>query len=436
MKYSYRKGFFWLLFYFVLALVPLLIAVAVTRPEYRGFALEVGVGLGFVGLGILGLQFLFSGRISQIAPSFGMDNILQYHREMGILAFLFILAHPVIIILADSDFLRYFDPGENLPRALALIFVTIALIVLTASSIWRLKFGLSYENWRLVHGVLSLGILFVGVSHSWQVAHYLDPLWKRIILVGIFAFYGYLVFHTRLVRPWLSRKKPWKVAKVNPERDNCWTLHLVPVGHKGMDFKCGQFIWITLGPNPFALQQHPFSITSACDQPEITITAKELGDFTATWKDIEPGTKAFLEGPFGSFTPVKGKNLFLVMGGIGITPAMSMLRTMQKQQDQRETILIYANPRWEEVTFREELEEIQQDIDLKVIHVLEEPPEGWEGEEGLVNTELLERNFPEKPGDFAFYICGPKPMQDAAELSLRDLGIDWRLIYSERFKII
>jgi predicted ferric reductase len=126
----------------------------------------------------------------------------------------------------------------------------------------------------------------------------------------------------------------------------------------------------------------------------------------------------------------------MVMGGIGVTPGMSFLRTMRKEKDPRQAILLYANPDWETVTFREELDEISKDINLKLVHVLEEPPKDWQGETGLINIELLKKHLPEKPEEFAYYLCGPKPMQDVAELSLHDLGIDWRLVYSERFEII
>jgi predicted ferric reductase len=436
MKYSYRKGFLWLLIYFLLALLPLLIGVLGRMPEYRGFALELGVALGFIGLGMLGLQFLFSGRIKQIAPTYGMDNILQYHREMGILAFIFILAHPIILIISEPEFLNYFSPAENLPRAFALIFVLVAVIALTVSSLWRLKFGLSYEYWRLLHGFLSLAVVFIGVVHSIQVSYYLNNLWQQFLLAIIFGGFAYLVIHTRIIRPWLSRKKPYIVKEVIAERDDCWTLSLEPAGHKGMRFRCGQFVWITLGETPFSLQQHPFTIASACNERKILLTAKASGDFTSTWKNIQPGTKAFLEGPFGSFTPEPSKNIFMVMGGIGVTPGMSFLRTMQEEKDPRQAILLYANPDWERVTFREELEEISKEINLKLVHILEEPPENWQGETGMIEFETIKKHLPEKPEDFAYYLCGPKPMQDAAELSLRDLGIDWRLIYSERFEII
>lgn len=436
MRYTYRKGFLWIGIYILLSLVPLGIALTGDVPAYRSFWIELGVALGFIGLAMFGLQFLYSGRFRWVAPTYGMDNILQYHKEVGIISVLFVLAHPVTLILTNTEYLSYYDPTVNLPRAIALLFVTPALILIIASSLWRISFGLNYEKWRLLHGFLALSIVFIGVVHSIQVGHYMAPLWKKIALATTMGASMYLVIHTRIIRPWLNRKKPYRIVDVKKEDEESYSITLDAEGHKRMDFISGQFAWITIGPTPFSLQQHPFSVASSSRDKTISFTAKQSGDFTGKWKDFKPGTKAFLEGPFGSFTPEKDSHLFLIMGGIGVTPAMSMLRTMRDNKDRRKALLIYANVKWEEATFHQELEEISREIDLKVVHILEEPPEEWEGEEGLVDQDLLKKYLPEKPNEYMYFICGPGPLMDISEISLRNLGIDWRRIYSERFEIV
>ncbi len=436
MRYNFKNGLFWLILFTLLALLPLGIARIGNVPEFRTFWIELGVALGFVGLALFGLLFLFSGRFVRIAPVFGMDNILNFHREIGILAFFLVLAHPVTLLIAEPEFLSYFDPSVNLPRALALSFVTVALIVILVTSIWRLTFGLSYEHWRLLHGFLALSIVFIGITHSIQVSHYLEPMWKKIAISALMGACMYLLIHTRLVRPWLNREKPYKITEVKEERGESWSLTLEPDGHKGMDLRAAQFAWLTIGPTPFTLQQHPFSLSSSPRGGSLTFTAKEEGDFTSTWKDMEPGTPAWLEGPYGTFTFKGDDDIFLIMGGIGVTPAMSMLRTIRDDKDNRKATLIYANESWEGVTFREELERLSEEIDLKVVHVLEDPPDEWEGETGFIDEELLEKYLPEEPNSRTYYICGPGPMMDIAESSLHNLGVRWNHIYTERFQIV
>jgi predicted ferric reductase len=442
MRYSYRRGFSWLLLFTVLALLPLGLALLGPIPVARSFWIEFGVALGFIALGIFGLMFLFSGRFAWIAPTFGMDNIVHFHRKMGIVAFLFALAHPLTLILADTEFLQYFDPRVNLLRAIALSYVTVALVSIMGTSLWRIAFKLDYERWRLLHGFLALSIVFVGVVHSVQVGHYLEPLWKKVALALLMGACMYLVLHTRLVRPWLNRKKPYRVTKVNDERDECWTLTLKPESGKKMAFRPGQFAWITVNDSPFSLQQHPFSFASSARSQTIRFTAKESGDFTSTFKDIPEGATVYLEGPFGSFTPEPDSHLFLVMGGIGITPGMSMLRTMRDDNDPRKAILLYASKKWEDVTFREELTELSKAIDLQVVHVIEdvpdeeELPEDVDGEGGRIDEKMLAKYLPENKDAYMFFICGPGPLMDVVEIGLHNLGVDWRRIYSERFEIV
>jgi predicted ferric reductase len=230
------------------------------------------------------------------------------------------------------------------------------------------------------------------------------------------------------------------VVGVRDERGAVYSLILEPDGHPGLRFRAGQYVWITVGDTPFRLQQHPFTISSSDARPErIELGIKELGDFTATIKDIAPGTRAFLEGPYGAFTLDKNPAVggFFIAGGIGVTPFISMIRSCRDRGDRRRLVLIYANNNWDEVAFREELDELQKELNLTVVHVLRDPPDGWTGESGYVTHEVIARNLPSKDvRSFFYYMCGPEPLMDMAEGALRDLGVrPWRRS-SERFQIV
>ena len=437
-NYSARAAAAWLGLVLALATVPLAIAMIPPLPAKRAFAVEFGVTLGFAGMGLLSVQFLFSGRFAAIAGRFGTDNVLQLHRQLGLVGFLLVLAHPLVLVLADPDFLVYFDPRVNVLRAVALAYVTTAVTALVVTTLWRERFRLSYEWWRLVHGLLALSIVFTGVVHGIQVGHYLAPLHKQVLWAGFVAAAMYLVVHSRLVRPARARRRPYRVAAVDDARGEVTVLTLEPDGHEGLRYEAGQFAWITLRDSPFALQQHPFSFVSAADEPRVQFAAKEVGDFTSTWKDLAIGARAYLEGPFGGFTrkPSPTAGLFLVVGGIGVTPAISLLRTMRAQGARHPATLVYANDTWEEVAFRDELGTLARELPLEVVHVLAEPPDDWTGERGLLTQEMLARHLPPRPNDHEYFLCGPEPLMDVAEKSLRALGVDWRRIYSERFQIV
>ena len=437
MKYSVSRVMPWVGAYVALAVSPLVLAMVGSTPEPRSFFVEVGVALGFVGIGLIGLQFVITGRFRSIAPIFGGDVVLQFHRQIGIVAVGFVLAHPAVLVASEPDYLEFLDPRANLLRAVALAAVVPALVLVLVTSIWREFVRLNYEWWRLGHGVLALAIVFIGMVHGLQVAQHLDALWKRLIWAGTLCGLMYLVVHTRVVRPMLMKRRPYRVTEVRRELPDTYTLVLEPDGHVGMNFTAGQYAWMTVGPSPYSLQQHPFSFSSSTHAGELSFTAKAVGDFTSSWDRIEPGECVYLEGPFGAFTlDADSEGAAFIVGGIGVTPAMSILRTMRDTGDSRPVVLVYGNPDVESITFRDELDELCEVLDLRVVHVLDDPPARWSGEVGLIGRELLERSLPPDCRTYEFFVCGPEPMMDAAETALRDMGVSWRQIYTERFQIV
>lgn len=441
MKYTSLQALLWLGVYVLLAVLPLIVVFVGELPAARGFWVELGVGLGFVGLAMMGLQFVLTGRFRSFASGFGLDNMLQFHRQAGLIATGFILAHPVVLIASRPDFVAFFDPRVNAVRAVALIVVTVALVAIVVTTLWRRTFGIPYEWWRSAHGGLALLIVLIGLGHVLMVGHYVDPLWKQIVWIGFTGGAIALLVHGRVVRPWALKKKPWEVRDVRPEKGPTWTIELAPDGHDGLDFEAGQFGWLTIGPSPFSLQQHPFTIASSAERPDrVQFTIKQLGDFTATIKDIPEGTSAFVEGPFGAFTldetTAECGAVFLA-AGVGITPVMSILRTLRDRDGEApEMQLIYANQSRETAIFYHRLDELAEDLPLEVVHVLEEPPADWEGETGLVTPELLDEHLWEDDGRRRYYVCGPAPMMDVVEGHLVDKGVDGRRVLSERFEIV
>ena len=73
----------------------------------------------------------------------------------------------------------------------------------------------------------------------------------------------------------------------------------------------------------------------------------------------------------------KAAGCVFVAGGVGITPVMSMLRTLADRGDERPLLLIYGSKDWDSITFREELDELKKRLNLQVEHVLTDPPPGW-----------------------------------------------------------
>ncbi|APX92604.1 hypothetical protein BWR19_06425 [Halomonas sp. 1513] len=434
-----RRGLLWGSLYVLMALLPLGIALLSPPHETRGLLGAIGVMFGLLALGVFGMQVIISGRHRWFAESVGFDNILQFHRQTGLVALWLVLLHPLLIFAADPSYLEFLDPRDDTLRALALVGLLGASVVLIVSSLWRVQLGLSYEWWRLLHGGLALFVVLGGLGHALMASHYTAGWLTAGLLVAALLVPVYLLADSRLLRVWRLRKRPWQVVDNQPALGDATTITLEAVGEHRFDFNAGQFFWITLGDSPFSLQQHPFSVaSSACRPGRVAFTAKNLGDFTATLPEVTPGTRAFIEGPYGAFIPDvrSASGAVLMAGGIGVTPIMSILRTFRDQGVTLPLWLIYANPSWDEATFRDELAELEAELPLKVIHVLSDPPEGWQGETGYIDKALLERCLPQDDGLREYFICGPEPMMNAAEGALIELGVPVTRLTSDRFAIV
>lgn len=442
MKSPLAIGVAWIATYLLITFLPLLILLLYppTPTADRGFWIEFSVALGFLGLAMMALQFALTARLNKVEASYGIDLILQFHRYISLVAFSFILIHPLLLFIHDPETLQLLNFFEAPWRARFAVLGTLALITLVVTSVWRQPLKIPYEPWRIAHGILAVATVGFGLAHALGVSYYLDLFWKVVIWSGIALTALWLLIYVRLVKPWLMVKKPYLVEEVRQERGNVWSLVLRPRGHQGMNFQPGQFAWITLSISPFRMREHPFSLASSAENPDrLEFGIKAVGDFTNTIKDVKPGTKAFLDGPYGVFTTDRYENtagFVFIAGGIGITPIMSMLITLAERQDERPLILIYSNKTWEDVTYREEIAALQDKLDLQVVHVLREPPEDWSGETGYVDRELLERYIPKRPATRNYFICAVPRMMDQVEAALYELGVPVTHVHMEHYNLV
>lgn len=440
MKYSFRQAFVWISIYSALVLLPTALAIGFQAPPTRLFAAEFSAMLGLLALGVLAMQAVISGRHRWFAAGAGMDNILQFHRQLGIFALLLILAHPTSMLIANPTYLLfYLDPRVNPLRVAVLGFIIIATLVLVTSSLLRTTFRLSYERWRALHGGLFVLIIIGGFSHALLVDNYFAPNWKALVLALLVGSGLLLVVESRLLRPLRMLRRPWRVVEVKQEPGYATTLVFEAKGHAGMAFHPGQFIWLTLGDTPFSLQQHPFSICSSATRADrLAITAKALGDFTRSLSEVQPDTCAWLEGPYGVFVhdTARSHGAVFIAGGVGITPIMSMLRTYRDLGTDFPLWLIYASADADSILFRAELDDMADKLALTLVYVLANPPENWTGETGFVDADLLERHLPGHQSTIEYFLCGPPPMMDIIEPILIARGAALNRIHSERFNLV
>lgn len=443
MKKTYVvQGIFWILVYLVLVSAPLAILLIGPVPEGREFWRELSVALGFAGLAMMALQFVLTARFKWLKAPYGADIVYHFHRQISFVALLLILAHPLLLFVFSPNTLALLNLFSAPWRARAGVTAVVMLLVLIGASVWRKRLKIEYTNWRIWHGILATLVIALAIAHVVLARHYLNTPWKQILWVTYGGFWVGLLIYVRIIKPILLLRRPYEVVSVTPERGNAWSLTVRPTGHTGLKFMPGQFAWITVLSSPFAEAEHPFSFSSSANQPgHLTFTIKELGDFTRQIKNLQPGQKVYVDGPFGHFSidrHLHAEQFVFVAGGVGITPVMSMLRSMADRGDKRPLTLLYANKDWDSIIFREELDALKSALQLNLVHVLEKPPADWDGETGFVTRTILERYLSKvsKPNSIEIFICGPQPMINAVENALTQMRVPFGDFHSERFDLV
>lgn len=425
----------WIGVYLFVVLAPLFALLIGDHPPARDFWTEFSDALAYAGLAIMGLQFGLTARFRVITKPWGEDVIYYFHRQLTWVALALVLAHPALLIWvrpARIAALNVFAAGWRVKYA---NFSVYALVALTALSYARRRIRLSYEAWHATHILLALLAVGYGLAHAIAFGFYLQAPEKAGLWIALIAAWVGIFVYTRLVRPFFLLRRPYRVEALRSERGDSVTLTLRADGHEGLSFAPGQFGWLSTA-TPFQITAHPFSFASSAARGDgrIDLTIRNLGDFTATIGAMRIGRRVWLDGPYGAFTlSDHGDPPVLIAGGIGITPMMSMLRTMADRGDRRPVLLIDANRTYDDVIFREELESLGKRLRLTVTHVLEEPPPGWDGERGRLSIDTIRRAVPAPYSAHEYFICGPEPMMDAAEAALAALGVPMSHYHSERY---
>lgn len=432
-------GIFWIALYLVVVLSPLLVMTLRPTPPGRALWVEISIGLGFVGLVQIAVQFALIARYRHLTAPYGIDLILKYHRQIALIAIVLLIAHPIILVLHNPALLSLLNPIGGTWASRTGNWALYALILLALLSLFRKQIKLDYEVWRVSHALLGIAAIVLAHVHVYLAGSYTDAWWKEAVLIAIsvvmVSFFAYL----RLVKPALQRREPYRVAEIRGERGKTWTFALTPEGHQGMAFRPGQFAWLKLGNTPYTIEEHPFSFSSSAqDKKRLEFGIKELGDFTSKINEVPIGTTAYLDGPHGAFSPdlEPAAGYVFLAGGVGIAPFMSMLRTMADRNDKRPVLLFYGDKSWDEVAFREDLEALKARLDLTVVYVLEDPPENWQGEEGFIDQDMLERHLPQEDIERLYFVCGPNAMMDAVEEALYQCGVPRHRIHAERFDLV
>lgn len=206
-----------------------------------------------------------------------------------------------------------------------------------------------------------------------------------------------------------------------------------------IDFKPGQFLQIRIPGTEDEFRAYSIA-SSPLEEKSIRFLIRKVpGGFSTTFTHevLEVGDKLDIIGPFGDFIfQEKSKRpILLVAGGSGMAPIYSILLYMASKKLERSEALFFFGARTRKDLFLEkEMKELSQALPfLKFIPALSHPEPGdeWQGETGLI-TDVVDTHVKDA-GKYEAYLCGSRPLVDAAFSLLSAKGLSGEHIYFDAF---
>ncbi|RMG85927.1 MAG: ferredoxin--NADP reductase [Bacteroidetes bacterium] len=252
-----------------------------------------------------------------------------------------------------------------------------------------------------------------------------------------------------------------KVGKVKQETPDCVTLTFeVPDDLKPVfAYKPGQYLTLRFRLRGKELRRC-YSMSSAPFEKGISVTVKRVkGGLVSNYinDNVRPGDEIEVWPPEGRFCPKldpeNKKAYFLFGAGSGITPLMSIIKSVLEEEPMSQVCLLYGNRTEADIIFKETLETLSEKYagQLTVEHILSAPKKvrekglsgffkkakpTWEGKVGRIGPAVLSEFLGKhKPlnREAVYFICGPGGMIDTVEQFLLQKGIPSKQIHTERF---
>lgn len=218
------------------------------------------------------------------------------------------------------------------------------------------------------------------------------------------------------------------------------SFHFVPEQGGTFSFDPGQFVTLELEIDGVKINRC-YTISSPPTRPHtLAITVKRVpGGPVSNWlhDNVTPGTRLSAYAPLGAFTITRTratKYLFLSAGS-GITPLMSMTRTLFDLGSDADILFVHSARTPYDIIFRRELDAIAAVMpNFRVVHVCEAdyPAERWMGHRGRLTRSMLESIAPDL-AERTTFTCGPQPYMTAARGLLEETGYDMARYHEESF---
>ncbi|MFF7189801.1 ferric reductase-like transmembrane domain-containing protein [Streptomyces sp. NPDC008222] len=389
---------------------------------------------GMAGGFVLLVQVLMMSRVIFLEEWLGAHDLMIWHRQLGAMTTVLILAHTALIIEGyalssrvsfGSQTWTMLTTYEDMAGAFAATAILVAIALLAIRSVRR---WMPYELWHLLHLTTYL-VLLLGYGHQFTLGSDLQTPVARLYWTALYAVTLACLLWGRVLEPLvLNARHGLRVAAVVRESDTMFSVYIQGKNLHRIGAQAGQFFrWRFLTSHGW-WQSHPFSLSCAPNRQWLRLTINPVGDHTSQLCSLRPGTRVIAEGPFGTFTADRQRRsqTLLIAAGSGIAPIRALLERTPAQ-----TVLIYRARTAEEIVFRDELDDLAARRDARIHYVLGSRDDPWP--QSLFTPEGMTDLVPDASSRDVF-LCGPPALIAAAVDVLGQLGVPESQIHLDPFE--
>ena len=241
----------------------------------------------------------------------------------------------------------------------------------------------------------------------------------------------------------------WTIVEKCEEAPGVTSLVLDANGEQP-PFIAGQYLTVLI-PGFEPIEGKSYSISSIPKDERVVLTVKEMGNFSRALRARDVGSTLTTSLPYGFFYPEpdEQRDLAFVVGGIGITPCISIIEDLLTKGFDKSMTLFYSNKTVEGIVFKNRLDTLAQNHENLTIHYFitqenlgsSSPRPGLgkrlgrasaELHEGRMTAELIITHL-ENSTETDFFLCGSINFTKSLWTSLRTQNIPSPNLYTEGF---
>lgn len=249
----------------------------------------------------------------------------------------------------------------------------------------------------------------------------------------------------------MARFHKLKVSDVRRESADAVSVafEVPPMLQPEYKFTQGQYLTLKINVDGEELRRSYSICTSPFTDNEWRVAVKEVnGGKVSTFinRELKVGDSVEVMTPMGNFhSPLSGakkKMYYLFAGGSGITPILSILKSVLYVEKQSEIVLFYANRDEDSVIFKGELAKVlaANAERLRIVYIYDQPKSSVsENQKGFLTQEKIAafaKEYFQLSQDHEFFICGPGPMMEVVKDGLKKLNIKEDKIHIEYFSAV